>query len=198
MENNRKPTSLHLLRPLAAMLLWLLLTATTATAQQQHSDALDNVLEYTPYAALLTMKACGLDSRDDWPRLAAQTAAAWVVANGVTFVMKRTVRHWRPDHSDRHSFPSGHATTVFAGATLLHKEFGHLSPWVTIGGYAVATLTAADRVRLKRHHWYDVCAGAAIGVAATHLTYYVADQLFPRRNVTLAFTGQQVDVAIRW
>ena len=87
---------------------------------------------------------------------------------------------------------------AFAGATMLHHEFGHLSPWVTIGGYGIATLTAVDRLVRDRHYLHDVCAGAAIGIAATELTYFLKQKLFKSRNVDLSFTGQRLDLAIRW
>ena len=148
----------------------------TASAQQRHSDGLDDVLQYVPYASVLTLKACGVESRDEWP----------------------TIHEWRPDDSDNRSFPSGHSTFAFAGATVLHKEFGHLSPWISVAGYSVATLTAVDRVCRDRHHWYDACAGAAIGFLSTELTYYVTDRLFPRHNASLAFTGNSIDFALRW
>lgn len=173
-----------------------------AKAQQRHGDGLDDILQYTPYATVLTLKTCGVDSRSDWPQLAANTAMSFVVSAGVTYTLKHTVNEWRPDRSDRRSFPSGHATFAFAGATVLHHEFGHVSPWISVGGYTVATLTAADRVRRDRHYWYDVAAGAAVGVLSTELTYFVTDRLFPRLsrkgNMSMAFTGNTFDVAVRF
>ncbi|MGN1263777.1 MAG: phosphatase PAP2 family protein [Prevotella sp.] len=163
-------------------------------------DACDDVLQYTPYAALFTLKACGVDSRDGWARLAATAAASFAVSAGTTYALKKTVREWRPDHSDRRSFPSGHATIAFAGATMLRREYAAVSPWIAVGGYAVATFTAADRVRRDRHHWYDVAAGAAIGALGTELTCYLADKLFPKIHAgsaaTIVFTGTRLDVAV--
>ena len=167
-------------------------------AQQRHSDGIDDVLQYVPYASVLTMKACGVQSRDEWPQLLVATAGSWVVSAGVAYALKHTVKEWRPDYTDQRSFPSGHSTFVFAGATVLHKEFGHHSPWISVAGYGLATLTAVDRVCRDRHHWYDACAGAAIGIVSTELTYFVTDRLFPKHNATLAFTGNSLDFALRW
>ena len=165
---------------------------------QRHGDGIDDVMQYAPYAALFAMKTAGLESRHDWPQLAATAVGSWVVSAGIAYVLKHNIDEWRPDHTDQHSFPSGHTTIAFAGATALHKEFGHLSPWVSVGGYTVAVLTAADRLRRDRHHWHDVCVGAAIGFGATQLTYYVSDLLFPRKQVGIAFTGNSLDVSLRW
>ena len=181
------------------VVLWLcVLLSADGFAQQRHGDGVDDVLQYVPYASVLALKACGVESRDAWPQLLVATAGSWVVSAGVAYTLKHSVREWRPDHSDQRSMPSGHTTFAFAGATVLHKEFGRVSPWISVAGYGVATLTAIDRVCRERHHWYDACAGAAIGFLSTELTYYVCDRLFPRRNATLAFTGQSVDFALRW
>ena len=94
-------------------------------AQQRHSDGLDDVLQYVPYASVLTLKACGVESRDEWPQLLVATAGSWVVSAGVAYTLKHSIHEWRPDNSDNRSFPSGHTTFAFAGATVLHKEFGH-------------------------------------------------------------------------
>jgi membrane-associated phospholipid phosphatase len=167
-------------------------------AQQRHSDGLDDVLQYVPYASVLTLKACGVESRDEWPQLLVATAGSWVVSAGVAYTLKHSIHEWRPDNSDNRSFPSGHTTFAFAGATVLHKEFGHLSPWISVAGYGVATLTAVDRVCRDRHHWYDACAGAAIGFLSTELTYYVTDRLFPKRNATLALTTNSIGLHLTW
>lgn len=167
-------------------------------AQQSRGNGVDDVLEFVPYATVLTLKACGVESRDDWRGLAAATAMSLAVTAGTTHILKHSVREWRPDDTDRSSFPSGHTAVAFAGATVLHHEYGHVSPWISVGGYAVATLTAADRVRRDRHYWHDVAAGAAIGVLATELTYVITDRIFPRRDISVGFSGQGIDVALRF
>ena len=87
---------------------------------------------------------------------------------------------------------------AFAGATMLCHEFGQLSPWVPIGGFGVATLTAVDRLVRDRHYLHDICAGAAIGFAATELTYWLKQRLIKSKNVDLSFTGRTLDLAVRW
>jgi membrane-associated phospholipid phosphatase len=49
---------------------------------------------------------------------------AMVVNETITQTLKYTVRRERPDLSDRHSFPSGHASTTFAIATALERHLG--------------------------------------------------------------------------
>ena len=170
-------------------------------AQEQHSDGVDDIIQYVPYASVFMLKVCGVESRDDWTKLAVTTAASWVVSAGIGYTLKHTVKEWRPDHTDQKSFPSGHTMFAFAGATALHKEFGKVSPWISVAGYGVATFTAVDRVLNDRHHWYDAVAGAGIGIAATELTWWVSDRLFKhwrkKEQVAIGFSGNSLDLAIR-
>ena len=158
----------------------------------------DDVMQHVPMASVLVLKGFGCDSKSEWPELLLTAGVSYAVAAGTTYCLKHTVNERRPDGTDCHSFPSGHATFAFAGATALRHEYGHLSPWVTIGGYGVATLVAADRVRRDRHYIHDVCAGAAIGVLATELTYFVKRKFFKDKRVELSFTGQSLSLAYNW
>jgi undecaprenyl-diphosphatase len=59
------------------------------------------------------------------------------------------------------SFPSGHASRIFAVATLLSLSF----KWgVRMGSFGVAVLTGLSRVYLGVHWPSDVLGGAALGV----------------------------------
>lgn len=180
------------------LLVVLMLVTMSARAQQRYSDGLDDVMQYVPYASVFALKACGVESRDDWKKLAITTAVSWVATAGTGWVIKHTVKEWRPDESDRKSFPSGHTMIAFAGATALHREFGKVSPWISVAGYGVATFVAVDRVARDRHHWYDVAAGAGLGFAVTEATYWLSDRLFPRQkgNIAIGFSGNTLDVAI--
>lgn len=60
---------------------------------------------------------------------------------------------------DRQSFPSGHATTLFALATAL----GLLAPRLRIPLYALAALFGLTRVAVNAHYPSDIIAGAVVG-----------------------------------
>lgn len=181
--------------PVLAMVMTV---ALLAQAQQRHSDAIDDLLQHTPMAAVFVLKACDRGNNTSWPELTLTAVSSYALSAAVSYSLKQIVSERRPDHSDRRSFPSGHTTFAFAGATMLCHEFGHASPWVSIGGYGVATLTAVDRIMRDRHYLHDVCAGAAIGFAGTEITYYLKERLIKSRNVDLSFNGQTIDLAIRW
>ena len=168
-------------------------------AQQKHSNGIDNVLEFVPYASVFILKAGGVESRDDWTTLAVTTAVSMAASAGMGWVLKHTIKETRPDGSDQHSFPSGHSIMAFAGATALHKEFGSVSPWISVAGYGVATFVAVDRVLKERHHWYDVVAGAGIGIGVTEATWWLSKKVFKNKQdqVMVGFSGSTLDVAVR-
>lgn len=131
----------------------------------------------------------------NWPKFIVNTGASVVVAYGAKTAVKAMVKEERPDHSDNHSFPSGHAAMAFAAARSIDKEFRKENIWIPIAGYAAATAIGIERVASDRHHWYDVVAGAALGYGAAELTWWASDKLFGKgSNVAVGASGNTVDV----
>lgn len=169
-----------------------------AHAQHQHSNTTDNILEYTPYATIFALKAFGVDSKDNVTKMTVTTAASWVAAAGTAYLLKNNIRETRPDKSNRRSFPSGHTCIAFAGATMLHKEYGKVSPWISVAGYGVATIVGIDRVLGDHHYWHDVAAGAGIGLATVEVTWWLSRKVFKSKSdqVMIGFGGNTLDVAV--
>ncbi len=131
----------------------------------------------------------------NWPRFIVNTIGSVGVAYIGKTALKAMIKEERPDHSDNKSFPSGHASMAFAAARSIDKEFRKDCIWIPIAGYAAATAVGIERIASKRHHWYDVVAGAGVGIGAAELTWWLSDKMFGKgSNVSVGTSGNTVDV----
>lgn len=79
----------------------------------------------------------------------------------------------RPDASNHHSFPSGHASVTFATATVIERHLGWRR---SILGYTIASYVAASRLHDNRHYLSDVVFGAAVGsIAGRTVVHHASD-----------------------
>ena len=150
--------------------------------KRYHGDGIDDVLRFVPTIAVFGLKACGVEAESTWQRRIGVQVLAFGVNAAVTYSLKHAIHEKRPDGTDNHSFPSGHTSVAFSGATVLMHEYRKVSPWIGVAGYAVATTVAVDRVRRNRHHWGDVVAGAAIGVASAEAGYLLGDWILGKKK----------------
>ena len=58
------------------------------------------------------------------------------------------------------AFPSGHAASAFAAASVLERHFGYRASWPAL---AAATYVGTSRLVDDRHFLSDVVFGAALG-----------------------------------
>ena len=88
---------------------------------------------------------------------------AQLLTQGVTQLVKYSVRRTRPDASSHSSFPSGHTSGAFATATVLQRHYG----W-KVGGpaFGIASYIATSRLSENKHFLSDLAFGAAIGLVA--------------------------------
>ena len=114
----------------------------------------------------LVVAALGLPAIEgDW-RGDLEAGGSMVAAFGIAEGLKAAFPERRPDDSDDKSFPSGHASVSFAAAASLQNRYG----WkVGLPAQLVAAFVGLGRVEARKHHWYDVAAGAAIGEASGFL-----------------------------
>jgi undecaprenyl-diphosphatase len=96
---------------------------------------------------------------------------AVAAADGLAALLKAVVGSNRPtDHGlvaipHSHAFPSGHAATAFAGATVLSA----LVPRAAPAFYVLAAAIGYSRLYVGVHWPLDVVAGAVLGVATALL-----------------------------
>lgn len=148
--------------------------------------SLDNYTQYLPAAGMVALKVAGLPSRSSWKRMLVSDAFSAAIMTGVVQGLKSTTNVTRPDGSNNHSFPSGHTATAFMTATMLSKEYGHISPWISAGGYSVATATGLMRMANNKHWLSDVLVGAGIGILSTEFGYWIADMMMKDKGLEIA------------
>ncbi|MFD2934685.1 phosphatase PAP2 family protein [Spirosoma flavum] len=133
----------------------------------------DNYLQYGPAVAWAGLSLAGVKGRSQPFDRAGIALVAHGIMTVVVLSLKQVTHELRPDGSDSYSFPSGHTALAFTGAGLLNREFGEVSPWIPIGGYAMATSTGILRLTNDKHWISDVLVGAGIGLLSTEVAYHV-------------------------
>jgi len=129
----------------------------TVTYAKSASERAGDVLTLLIPAAALGTTLYTNDSNGSIEFLKAygSTAAA-------TQILKYTVREQRPNNSDSYtSFPSGHTSSAFSGASFIHKRYGFK---YAVPAYIGAVYTAYSRVKAEKHYTKDVIAGALLGI----------------------------------
>jgi membrane-associated phospholipid phosphatase len=106
---------------------------------------------------------------------------AQILSQVLVQTLKFTVQRDRPDGSNNKSFPSGHAASAFATATVLQRHYG----WkVGVPAYAMGGYIALARMAWNRHHATDVVMGAGFGIASA-------------RTVTMSVAKTRFNVGVR-
>ena len=134
---------------------------------------IDNYIQYAPAVAVYALDAFGLKAKNKILKQTILLAGSQALMSTVVYPLKSISNVERPNGTGFRSFPSGHTATAFVAATFMHKEFGHLSKWYSIGAFSIAATTGALRI-LNNEHWLpDVLAGAAFGILAVNTTYWL-------------------------
>ena len=154
----------------------------TSPMKSHDSDMFDYGVAFSPLAAAWGLKAAGVESRSTTRRMLIANALAIGLTAGITESVKG-VDELRPNWEDTKGMPSGHTAMAFASATILHREFGHISPWISVGGYAAATATQFLRVRHNEHWLAETYVGAGIGSVATNLAYFLTDLMLGKDGI---------------
>jgi hypothetical protein len=94
-----------------------------------------------------------------------QLFKSFAVSEIITAGLKEITDKTRPNGHCCESFPSGHASKAFMGATFIHKRYGRK---YGIPAYIAATYVGYTRVKADKHYVEDVVAGAAIGILSSY------------------------------
>lgn len=133
---------------------------------------LDDQLRHVPGYATLGLGLVGVQGRHTLPNQAILFGLIYHLNNGLTSNLKRLTRVQRPNGQTFDSFPSSHTSAAFSAAHFMHKEYGHRSPWYSVGAYSVAVATGGLRIAKDNHWSSDVVAGAGVGILSTELVYW--------------------------
>lgn len=151
--------------------------------QRRRNRTTDNIANvFTPFGnGLYALPAAGLvylygevQESEKAKRIGLLGAESIVLAGAFTGVIKIAGRRHRPDTCDQYSrwdgpgfsnhnlsFPSWHASTAFALATVVAAESD--GPYVVPAAYGMASLVALSRLNDNEHWSSDAFLGAAIG-----------------------------------
>lgn len=162
----------------------------------------EDALQYVPMGSVYLLNVCGLRGRHNYRDATLILATSYIFMGIVVNSLKYAVKEVRPNGSNLKSFPSGHTATAFMGAEFLHQEYKDVSPWISVAGYSMATLTGLMRIRHNKHWLTDVLAGAGIGMLSTKAAYwlyptlqralfgkYLKRQAEMKRNANLSVMG---------
>jgi len=151
----------------------ILLSLYTLSYAKTNSERAGDVLTLLIPAVALGSTVYNDDSNGSIEFLKAYGSTA-----GATQILKYTVREQRPNNSTSYtSFPSGHASSAFSGASFIHKRYGLK---YAIPAYIGAVYTAYSRVKAEKHYTHDVIAGALLGMGFSW--YFVS----PYKNLQVA------------
>ena len=81
-----------------------------------------------------------------------------------THGLKALTGRERPDASNHRSFPSGHTSAAFQGASFIHLRYGAI---YAVPAYAGAAFVGFSRVYADKHYVSDVVFGAGLGIVSS-------------------------------
>jgi membrane-associated phospholipid phosphatase len=146
---------------LTKKILFLCLIVTTLNARDERIETYGDVIQL-----LIPISAYGTTYFLDDQEGRIQFYKSFSSTVLVTQILKYTVNEERPNGNDTKSFPSGHTSAAFQGASFIHYRYGFKK---AILPYLAASFVAYSRVYSKHHYFHDVAAGAIIG---TFSNYY--------------------------
>lgn len=125
-----------------------------------------------------------------------QLGLSTVTTVAVNYGLNALVKKDRPDGTGHHAFPSTHTAAAFDGATFLMRRYGW--KW-GVPAYVLSSYVAWGRVYTKRHDWWDVFGGAALGVGSA---FIYTRPFVKNTDLTIApisfGRGGGVDIAFRF
>lgn len=152
------------------------------------NNALDDYFQYTPKVQMYVYDACGFKHANTVFDQTKYLLISQLTSSALVHFLKYATSIERPTGALT-SFPSGHTTNAFVGATVLYHEFKDAEPLLAYSGYLFAIATGALRMTNDAHWLPDVLAGAGIGILTVNLVYHFKPlknfQPFKKKEIAL-------------
>ena len=152
----------------------------------------DDYIQFAPAVAAYALKFCKVESSHNLLDMTILYGLSNLIAGGITYGTKISVRRKRPDTPSIYSFPSGHTQTAFIAAEFLHQEYKDKSVWISVGGYSAAAFVGIARVYNNKHWVSDVITGAGVGILSTKAVYW----LYPHLKKTFGKKSSSIQTFI--
>lgn len=107
----------------------------------------------------------GQQSQDEKTYEVGKTMFSALIINGLTTLLGQAATADRSPNGGFGTLPSGHTSSSFVMASVLHRAYGHA---VGIPLYGLATLVAAERIDSRDHNFADVVMGGVLGMVVGH------------------------------
>ncbi|QDV91910.1 PAP2 superfamily protein [Phycisphaerae bacterium RAS2] len=107
----------------------------------------------------------GQQRMDDKTYEVGKTLFSALAINGVTVMLGQAASYDRAPNGERGTLPSGHTSSSFVVASVMHEAYGHA---VGIPLYALAALAGYERIEDGEHYFSDVVMGAVLGTVVGH------------------------------
>lgn len=125
-------------------------------------------------------------------QIGADLVRAQIINAVMTDGLKPIVDRQRPNGGN-YSFPSGHTSSAFATASVLHRRLG----WkVGVPAYGVASYVATSRLTDHKHYPSDLIVGATLGIISGRATTFRSHD--STVHITPHASARSAGVLIAW
>jgi len=193
MTNSETPTTMPLfIRILSLVTLLLAASSSSAAIISSGTSDTERAGDVVMLALPLTGLAMSYANDDREGRIQLLKSAFTTAA--ITSIVKVVVNKERPN-GGQYSFPSGHSSAAFAGASFIQTRYGW--KWGA-PAYLGATFVAWSRVDAKKHYVEDVIAGAALALIDNRI--FVTPKLgkVTLNALPVVGGGYQLRASLRW
>jgi hypothetical protein len=149
----------------------------------------------THFALAGVLYVAGQQMQNDKTYETSRKLTSALVITGLSTLLGKVATSDRNPDGDWSSFPSGHASSTFALAAVMHEQYG---PLAGIPLYALGGLVSIQRLEDHEHYFSDVVFGGVLGLVIGHTV--AADkplELFGGRIIPYA-DPQMQSTGIAW